>query len=214
MASTLPAAVGLLLATGCATRTYTLKTTPPEAEIALVNEKEPDKAIKTLGKGEAKLQGEDLNGKIYAIRGPNLQRILLVFPKANEDGVLTLSVPPADSTLQDRLAELESQLTAERRANADLKTAAEKRERGRHDTVRLAVTAQRHLALGSQGEAERLVADLFSQGEENLPAAAYTLRGKLRLTQNKRAEARADFLKAIALSDKESEAKALLESAK
>jgi hypothetical protein len=210
--ATLPSA--LLLLAGCATQNYSLKTIPPEAEIVVMSEKDLTKPVKTLGKGEARLSGEDLSGKLYGVQGKGLQTMLIVFPKVNEEGALTLSLPPADSSLQQRIADLESQLTAERRASSELKAGMEKRIATQHDVARHLANAQRHVTLGSVGEAERILQDLFTQPEETLPAAAYVLRGKVKLMQNKRGEARADFMKAVSLSDKETEAKSLLESAK
>jgi hypothetical protein len=199
---------------GCSTTVYTVKTIPADAEILEMSEKDLEKPIKNIGKGEVKFQNNEFAGKIVSLRAASAQRVLVVFPKVNQEGIITLTLPPADASLQARLAELEAQLSAERRQSAELKTNVEKRVLASHAIARLLSLAQRHLTSGALSEAERVISESSKIPEEFLPAAVFTLQGKIFLAQNRRSEARKAFSKALALSDKESEARSLIESAR
>lgn len=200
---------------GCSTTaSVALKVSPKDGEVVLFGSRNSSSDKKVVGKGEVSLQGDQVANKLYGVKMPGYEQVLIFFPKEQDGGVLDIALPPESSETRDKLAKLEAEV-----ANLRQTLVAEQEQKQKflsqiHSVGSSVAGAQRYLTLNMLPEAERNINELFKLPPELLPASAYTLRGKLRLTQGRRSDAVADFEKALSLNSGDIEARAFLGTAK
>lgn len=203
--------------TACASGRLVMSVEPPAAEIRVIETLATARSAnagRVLGKGAVNLAKADYSRKLFLLSAAGYEPLALFVPEIGSDEQVKITLPKEDGRLAREVASLRSDLDAERRANSLLKETLQKQSVAKHDVGQQLAQLQRMLTLSMSEDAEIAVGELFRNSDEFLPATAYVLRAKLRLSQGKSNEAKGDLQKALKLSPSDREAKALLESLK
>jgi hypothetical protein len=140
--------------------------------------------------------------------------MLLVFPGTQQDTVLKLKLRTQSNDEKKKLLEAEAANEALRKKLAEQTKALDDAFGAMNVTLRDLLQTQRYLSLQAFSDAEAVLGRVFSKQEARQPAHSYVLRGKIRLAQGRRAEARSDFEQALQLLPDDQEVKTLMEQSK
>lgn len=202
---------------GCASSRLLLEVEPATAEIKVVESPAAARmtnAGRLLGKGSVSLQKTEALRKLISISANGYEPLSVYIPDVGPDEQIKVILSKEDGRLAQEVASLRSDLEAERKTNALLKEQIVRQSGARHSVGLQLVQLQKLVGLSMLEDAETTASELFKQPEEFLPAAAFTLRGKLRIQQGRFQDAKADLQKAMTLSPSDGEARSLMESLK
>lgn len=191
----------------CATQ-FQIDVFPKDASIELLNAGNPDTQGKTVGKGKVEVETSTATNEIYKIASPGYESIYLyVAPK--ESGFVMVKLNQLNE--MQKIIELEGKVNAADRSVKGLQEEIGKNRSFLNLVARAMSNSQRALSRGSAKEADHALQDIFS-GEKGgfVPAAAYTLRGKIYLMKGEKEKAISDFKTALRISSDENEASILL----
>ncbi len=196
--------------------TVTIKTAPKNAEVSEVPNRDTKATPKLIGSsGELILSGQQLNGNLYRISAPGYETVYTYFPSSNDPKVvLDFSLPKPLLSAEARLAQAENQVRSLTRILTETEQTRDDLLKNYDKVARLLVATQRNLNLRAFADAEDTLKRLFELPQDQLPAASWTLRGKLHLLKGQMSDARMDFEQAARKSPEETEAKSLLETVK
>ena len=202
-----------LLSFGCAAGELSVKVDPPTATITSFEGAKPENKT-LLGKGEVKINLSDLVGKVLVMEEPTKESLFVVPMNFSSEDAVTFRMNQKSDALEKKISELETKLELEKRNAQSLSEKLALIQKERHRASLLVARLQTAINQSSLTKANAVSAELFQVDEALIPAVAYTLRGKLRLLEQKRNEARQDFTRALEVSPLENEAKQFLENMK
>jgi hypothetical protein len=206
---------GIFILNSCVSGRLLMNVEPPVAEIRVIDNLVASRATnagKIVGKGRVSLQKTEYSRKLFLLSAPGHDSLAMFIPEIGAEEQVKITLPKQDGRLAQEAAALRSDLEAERKANALLKEQILNQSNARHSIGRQLVQLQKWIVLTMAEDAEIVAGELFKLPEDLLPAAAFTLRAKLRIIQGRVQEAKADIQKALSLSTGDTEATALLES--
>ncbi len=208
------AIIPLCVILGSCASTVTIKTTPKNAEISEVPNRDSKAQSKVIGTtGETVLSGQQVSGNLYKISAPGYETVYAYFPSPNDPkALLDFTLPKPLLSAEARLAQAENQVRSLTRILTETEQQRDDLVKNYDQVARLLVLTQRHLNSRAFSDADDALRRLFEISQETLPAAAWTLRGKLKLLKGQMSDARADFEQAVRKSAEETEAKSLLET--
>lgn len=205
--------LSLLVITSCASRELTIKTNPATATVTAVDFESPTKRTQ-IGKGEFKIQMDSLAGKTLLIEDKGQEPLLAIPLNLSPAETLSFQLSPKSTELEKKISGLETNLEIEKRNTQALGEKLAQLEKERHRVAQLVARFQNAITQNSVTKANALSIELFKLPENVIPAVAYTLRGKLRLLEQKRSEARLDFTRALQIFPQDLEAKSFLDNLK
>ena len=201
-----------LLISSCASNDITFKIEPNDANIFLLDPKSIDTKNSTPSKGELKTTKEALHGKILLFEHKDKESLLLLPMNISESDTIFVKPRLKNTELEKKISELEAKLESEKNLNQQMSEKLLTYDAEKHKIAQLLVRIQIALIQQLPQRADELTNELFKIPETVLPSSAFTLRGKMRLMQNRRSEAKQDFARAMQLSPSDKDAKSFMEN--
>jgi hypothetical protein len=198
---------------GCATATLVVQVDPSDSSIYKVSKDDASGAnANLLGKSPVTVRAGELDDEVLRIEKDGFDAVYMYFPSTKGDGVAKVTLKAAQEEVRRKMLDMESQLESAKKELENARREKASFSEKRHSMSLSMVRAQRFLHQGALVECEAALVPIFSLPQDIIPASAYTLRAKLRVRQNRQAEAKADLEMALKNFSGETEAKSLSQS--